>query len=100
MVKLSHVASYQSLYDLMIKHKVYQSYNANLVAFLQERDSPTLTELIKLSEQYYSAHPNFKLQKDIPLQAFACEAASEESKDEITDAYAAHARGRPSIQGR
>lgn len=84
----------------MIKNKVYQSCNANLVAFLQERDPTTLTELTKLGDQYYLAHPNVKLQKDIPFQAFASEDFSEGSEDEITDAYAAHARMRPSHQGR
>lgn len=83
----------------MINNKVYQSCNTNLVVFLQERDPPTLTELAKLGDQYYAAHPNSQVQKE--LQAFACETNSIMS-DEKIDAYAAHTfqRPKPQHQGR
>lgn len=65
-LQLLHVTSNQRLYDLVIKNKVYQSCNTNLVS-LQEPDPPMLTELTKLGEQYCSAHPNSIVKKDVPL---------------------------------
>lgn len=55
-LQLSNVKSYQSFYHLMIINKVYESYNAILVAFMQERDPVTLTELTKLGNQYYDSN--------------------------------------------
>lgn len=80
---MSHVASYQNLYDLIIKNKVYQTCNVNLLAFLQERDPSTHIELTKLGDQYYSAHPNVRVQKVTPFLAFACEATSEVSRKKL-----------------
>lgn len=87
-LQLSHVSTYQQLYDLMIKNKVYQSCNVSLIVFLQKRDPTTLNELTKLGDFYYTAYPNSQVHKDVPFQIFACEATSEVSDEEI-DAYAA-----------
>lgn len=66
---------------------VFQSCNENLVAFLQERDPSTLTKMTKVGDQYYAAHLNSRVLKDVPFQAFACETTSVISDKEV-DAYA------------
>lgn len=61
----------------------------NHVTFLLEGDTTFFKKLTHLSDQYFSAHPSLKVQKDtpVPFNTFTCE-SSEMSEDE-TDAFVA-----------
>lgn len=43
--------------------------------------------MTKVGDQYYAAHLNSRVLKDVPFQAFACETTSVISDKEV-DAYA------------
>ena len=48
--------SYEELFNLIIKNRVFDSCNENFVSFVQERDPATVPELISLGEKFFSAH--------------------------------------------
>lgn len=87
-IQLSHVPTYQNLCDLIFKNKVYQSCNACLVAFPQERDPLTLTELTTLWDQYYAVLQSLEFKGMFLSKLLACEARSEIYDDKV-DVYAA-----------
>lgn len=66
------------------------SCNANLLAFLIDRDPHTIDELTKLRDQYCKA-----------FQVFDCDDALEIADDDV-DAYAAHSfpSNKPQHQGK
>ena len=62
---------FDSLKDLLLRHRVLDSCNQRLTCFLLEREPSCLKELEDLSLKYFSAHENESLAKsnDLPFLA-------------------------------
>lgn len=99
---MSQGTTYQNLFDLIVKNKVYESCHANLVSFLLERDPLSLVELTTLGDQYYAAHPASKILKETSFRAFACESMPDDFEEEEVDTYGVQRfnRDKPPHQGR
>lgn len=83
------------------KKKVLESCSANLFAFLLKSDPSSLEELTRLGDQYCSAHPISKVQREMPFNAVACEASFKLSYEEVEGcADQRFFRKRPQHQGR
>lgn len=76
-LRLSHVYDYKGLCFLTVKNKIRSSCNTNLVSFLIERDPQNFADLTRIGEKYFAVYPNIRVQKYIPVQAFACEGGLE-----------------------
>lgn len=85
-LKLSQVSNYQDLHYPIIMNKLLDSCNPLLVSILLETEPKSLDEVTRINDQYFSAYPSVKVQKDItvPFNAFAC--ASFNMLDEELDA--------------
>lgn len=68
---------YESLRDLIISHRIFDSCNPNLVSFLVERDCYKVKEVEETARRFFQAHNNESLGKPSPFP-FSSNYASEQ----------------------
>ena len=52
---------YESLRDLIISHRIFESCNSNLISFLIERDCYKVKDVEKTARRFFLAHNNENL---------------------------------------
>ena len=100
-IQLSEITkSYDSLRDLIISHRIFDSCNPNLVSFLVERDCYKVKEVETTARRFFQAHTNESLGKPSPFP-FSSNYASEQpwrgrslSKDNKFQYKSSFKRGR------
>ena len=73
--------TFERLYDLVMRHRVFDSCSPQLVAFLKERNPQTMTEVVSLAKNYKEAHPDNTICKEPVSLPFVATAVGSNNQD-------------------